>query len=188
MNLDDIISAIYDLPEESRILLQACIVEVNFPKGHVLIEAGKIESSVFFIKKGIVRAFSEVESNSVTFWFGTEGDTILSIENYVANRRSYESIELLDDSQLYQIRTDKLQELYHVDIHLANWGRKLVEYELIKTEKRLITMQVKSAADRYTELMEKSPDLLRRAKLIHLASYLGITQVSLSRIRANIGK
>lgn len=93
---------------------------------------------------------------------------------------------LLEDGELYKLSTKTLMTFFERDIHLANWGRKFAELELIKAEERLISLQFKSATERYKELLIDNPGLLQRVPLGHIASYLGITQVSLSRIRAEI--
>ncbi|ADY51101.1 cyclic nucleotide-binding protein [Pseudopedobacter saltans DSM 12145] len=186
MNIDEILEKIYVLPESSKQKLKNNIHEVSYLKGHILLKANKIEKNIYFIKKGIVRAYSYVSDKELTFWFGTEGETILSMKSYVENERGYEDIELLEDCELYELKTEKLQKLFEEDLYIANWGRKFAEKELIKTEERLISRQVKSATIRYQELLSNSPSLIQRVQLGYIASYLGITQVSLSRIRAEI--
>ncbi|KFF10044.1 Crp/Fnr family transcriptional regulator [Flavobacterium hydatis] len=186
MNSNIIFDKISKLPESSRKTLEENITLVSFPKGHILLKAGKIESNIYFIKKGIVRAYVNQNDSDVTFWFGKEGETILSMKSYVENQKGYEDIELLEDCDLYELKTTNLQRLFEEDIHIANWGRKFAEKELIKTEERLISRQFKTASERYNELITNNPDLIKRVQLGHIASYLGITQVSLSRIRAEI--
>lgn len=179
-------SRIYPLPTESKRALKACATEVVYPKGHILIRADKIEASIYFIKKGIARAYANTADNEITFWFGKEGDTVISMKSYVTERKGYEDIELLEDCELYELKTKNLQKLFESDIHIANWGRKFAERELIKTEERLISRQFRTATERYKFLVEHNPDLMQRVQLGHIASYLGITQVSLSRIRTEI--
>lgn len=186
MDIQQILNNVWPLPPVSLQLLAKHIKEVHFPKGHLLIQADKIETSIYFLKKGIARAYVLQDGNEVTFWFGKEGDLIFSMKNYIENKHGYEMIELLENSELYQIKTITLQTLYQNDIHMANWGRKLAEQELIKTEERLISRQFRTASERYATLMQKSPELLQRVQLGHIASFLGITQVSLSRIRAEM--
>lgn len=186
MQIEDILDKIYPLPESSKSRLCACIEEVTFQKGHMLMQADKIEPSIYFIRKGIVRAYADIDGNEITFWFGKEGEAVLSMRSYVENKKSYEYIELLENSTFYKLNTHHLQAFFQEDIHMANWGRKLAEKELIATEERLIARQFKTASQRYKELMEQHPELLQRVQLGHIASYLGITQVSLSRIRAEI--
>lgn len=186
MDIDCIINNIYKLPEASKSVLKSLITEVKYSKGHLLLQADKVEKNIYFIKNGIVRAYANTHENEITFWFGKEGDTVISMKSYIENQKSYENIVLLEDCNLYQLQTDDLQLLYHKDIHIANWGRKFAEHELIATEKRLISRQFRTATERYKELLEQNPDLIKRVPLGYIASYLGITQVSLSRIRGEI--
>lgn len=186
MNIDQIIENIYSMPEASRSRLKENINEVRLPKGYLLFKADKVETAVYFIKKGIARAYTyqNDNENEITFWFGKEGDTIISMKSYVENKKGYENVDLLEECDLYELKTTNLQKLFDEDIHIANWGRKFAEKELIKTEERLISRQFQTASKRYRQLLADNPDLLQRVQLCHLASYLGITQVSLSRIRA----
>lgn len=186
MTIDQILDEIYPIPDSSKSLVKEYITLVRYPKGQIIINADKIESNVYFIKKGIARAFSNDGNNEITFWFGKEGSTILSMMSYISDEKGYEDIELLEDSELYQIKSSDLQNLFIKDIHIANWGRKFAEKELVKTEQLFISRQTKTATERYTDLMENTPHLIRRVQLRYIASYLGITQVSLSRIRAEI--
>jgi CRP-like cAMP-binding protein len=133
-----------------------------------------------------VRAYADLADKEVTFWFGKEGDTVISMSSYIDNEKGYENIELLEDCELYKLKTQNLKKLFSEDIHIANWGRKLAEKELIKTEKLFISRLFRTASDRYQELLKEHPDLVLRVQLGYIASYLGITQVSLSRIRSEI--
>lgn len=184
--LDPLLDKIYLLPAPSRFALKKYIHEVSYPKGHILLRADKVETDIYFIKKGIVRAYAQTPDNEITFWFGQEGDTVISMKSYVENQKGYEDVELLDNCDLYQLKIHDLQQLFGQDIHLANWGRKFAEQELVKTEERLISRQFRTASQRYNELLQKSPALIQRVQLGYIASYLGITQVSLSRIRAEL--
>ncbi len=186
MNIDQLLNHIYRLPAASMQTLKNHITEVSYPKGHILLRADRVEKNIYFIKKGIVRAYADQDDNEVTFWFGQEGDTVISIKSYALNEKSYENIELLENSELYKLSVDDLHALFNEDLFIANWGRKFAEGELIKTEKRLISFQFKTALQRYQDLINDHADLLQRVQLNHIASYLGITQVSLSRIRAGI--
>lgn len=186
MTIRESIQRIYPLPEQSLQRLTALLQPVTLRKGHILLHADKVEKEVYFIEQGIVRAYAEREDSEVTFWFGQEGDVIISMRSYVDQQAGYESIELLEDCRLYRVHSDTLQQLFETDIDIANWGRRFAEKELIKTEERLISRQFRTATERYQELLHHHAGLLQRVPLGHIASYLGITQVSLSRIRADI--
>lgn len=185
MEIDFILDQIYILPEPSANKLKNYVSVLNCPKGHMLIKAGCVERKLYFIKKGIVRAFSESEKGEITFWFGEEGETAISMNGYVQNKRGYENIQLLEECELYELDIKDLNYLYENDIHIANWGRKFAENEILKMEDRIISRELLEASERYKLLLINSPNLIRRVPLKHIASYLGITQVSLSRIRKN---
>ena len=138
------------------------------------------------MKKGMLHAYTYQSDKKVTFWFGKEGDAIFPLQTLHDNRAGYENIELLEDSVLYELSVDKLHNLYLEDIHIANWGRKFAERECIKSEKLFISRQFKTSLERYQELISEYPDILQRVPLGIIASYLGISQVNLSRIRAKI--
>lgn len=186
MELERIIQSVHALPPTACEALMDRFSEVAHPRGYVLLRADRIENRVFLIKQGLVRAYVDGPEREVTFWFGREGSVILSMRNYVREERSYETIETLEPCVLYEVPMDVLHGLYATDVHVANWGRKLAEDELMRTEERMIARQFRTASERYAELLRTDPGLLQRVQLRHIASYLGITQVSLSRIRAEV--
>lgn len=184
MEIETILDKILKLPATSLYNLTNAITKVQYPKGHRLLNADKVERNIYFIKEGIARAYTHSSDHEITFWFGKEGDTVVSMRSYVDNHKGYENIDLLEDSILYKINIATLNRLFTEDIYIANWGRKFAEQELLRTEERLIQKLFKSASERYEILIKDSPELLQRIQLSYIASYLGITQVSLSRIRA----
>ena len=186
MDIKEIINLRYAMPDVSLDKLRQCLTEGSYPKGFQVLEYGKVEKDIFFIKKGIVRAYTLVEGKEITFWVGREGSTIVSMKGYVNDEPGYETMELMEDSVLYVLERKKLKELFLEDLHIANWGRRYAEMELLAAEERLISMLSAVASERYHELLEKEPDLLQRLPLGSIATYLGITQASLSRIRAQI--
>ena len=181
-----IIQSVYSLPKESFCKLAEHLSEVIYPKGFCILEAGKVERNLYFVKKGIVRAYVERDGKEITFWIGTEGATVVSLKSYINNECGYETVECMEESVFYVLRRDVLEELFIKDIHIANWGRKFAEIEFLRTEEKLIPLLFTKASDRYKTLLECQPELLQRLPLECLASYLGVTPVSLSRIRAGI--
>lgn len=134
----------------------------------------------------MVRAYVIAAEGETTFWFGVEGDAVISMKSYILSQSGYEDIELLEDCVLYEIDLTNLKTLYTKDIHIANWGRKLAEQELLKTEERLINQQFLTAIERYEAFISNRPDIIKRVQLTYVASYLGMSAVSLSRIRAGV--
>lgn len=157
---------------------------VKHPKGTTIIHADKVEPYFYVLQSGIARAYCDGENQQITFWFGQSGDVLFSFNSYINNRPGYENIELLANSALIRIKLTDLFLLYARNLEIANWGRKIAEQELIATERRLIDRAFKGAAERYREFAEQSAELIKKVALKHIASYLGVTQVTLSRIRA----
>lgn len=172
------------LSDEALLAVSNHSQEMSYPKGTILIRADKIEPYFYILKSGIARAYSDGENQQITFWFGESGSVLFSFNSYINDKPGYENIELLEDCVLVRIRLIDLFSLYQANTELANWGRKMAERELIATERRLIDRSFKGAAERYQEFTDHSPALLKRVALKHIASYLGVTQVTLSRIRA----
>ncbi|MDM1297241.1 Crp/Fnr family transcriptional regulator [Empedobacter falsenii] len=186
MEIEQILDQISPLSSQSIQLIADKIQLIRLSKNTTLIDADKVEKKLYFIKKGIVRAYTIDDGKEITFWFGKEGDLILSMRSYVENKIGYETIELMEHCELYEIKSSDLQLFYATNLEIANWGRKLAEIELIKTEERFISRQLGTAIDRYKKLLEENPSLINRVQLGYIASYLGISQVTLSRIRAEI--
>ncbi|MCW3467180.1 Crp/Fnr family transcriptional regulator [Chitinophaga nivalis] len=181
------IKSVYPLSEDRVDILCTLLEAVELKKGHLLFKEGRNNRDLYFLEKGVARAYcSQTKHHDLTFWFGMEGDILISYNGYINNSTGYETISLLEDALVYKIPIAALENLYNTDIHFANWGRKLMEKEVILTEERFISRQFKTATERYKELMVQMPQLVQRVQLGYIASYLGITQVTLSRIRAEL--
>ena len=127
MDIKEIINQRYAMPDASLDRLRQCLSEVSYPKGFRVLENGKIEKDIFFIKNGIVRAYTSEDGKEITFWVGKEGATLVSMKGYVNDEPGYETMELMEDSVLYVLKKKKLKELFTEDLHIANWGRRYVE-------------------------------------------------------------
>lgn len=184
--LSEILLATYPLPPASLDKLLALAKPVELSKGTVLFRDDALAHHVYVLQRGLARVYARRVDREVTFWFSEEGAVLVSMRGYTEQVVSYETMELLEDSRLFQLDMRALQALYREDIHLANWGRVLVERVWQQTEQQLIARQFRTAEERYADLLHHSPHLLQRVALGHLASYLGITQVTLSRVRAKL--
>lgn len=188
MELIDILDGIHHIPHESAYRLIDMTERISVDKNKIIISAGHVCRDVYFVSEGIVRAYSYAKERDITFWIGAEGSVALSMQSYIDDRPGYESIVTLEKCILYRIPTNDLHDLYSTDIHLANWGRKFAEKEILRAEKNLIPQLFSTGRERYEALLHNQPERLRRIPLENLASYLGLTPVSLSRIRNNIFK
>ncbi len=186
LDIHEIIARTLDIPTDSLRKITDIAQPIELPKGHLLFHAGKLEHDIYFMARGIASIYYFHEANKVILCFNSEGDALISLKSYIQHRPGYEHVELLEPSRLFHLKTADLHRLYASDIHIANWGRKLAELELIKAEEQLMSKLFKTASERYNELIQTQPTLLQRVPLGSIASYLGISQVTLSRIRAEV--
>lgn len=119
----------------------------------------------------------------MTLWFVSEGEMALSVWGYTSNLPSHLTLEVVTDSEAYCLSRSKLEQLFQSSISLANLGRKILENFMLEIEVAWLDSYNRTALERYVTLLEKQPEIIRAVPLKYIASYLGITAQSLSRIR-----
>lgn len=179
-----IISAIGRLEQEDLNKLVAIFEPIHSKKKDALIRSGKTVRYIYFLKKGVCRIYYHKQEKEVVLDFAFPGDVLISLNSYIHAKPGYETIETLEDAILYRIDTFELHNLFDQSIAIANWGRKLAELQTIKIESRLMSKLFMSASESYNALLLRSPEIVQRIQLGYIASYLGISQVTLSRIRS----
>lgn len=166
--------------EDVRLFFQP----ISLPKNVFLLEKGEICHALYFLGEGATRHFYCQDDKEITSCLNFEGDFVTSMYSFVSRKPSVESIITISDCQLLSISHKNLQHLYNKDLVWNKIGRLLVEQSLIKLKEHLFSLQSKTASERYDDLVSQHPEMLDRIKLGYLASFLGITQETLSRIRA----
>lgn len=173
-----------NMSSETAIALNTRIKFFHKKKGDFLLKQGQINSSLFVIEQGIVRAFFLKEGKEVNSWFGMENEFIGSILPLYSNQPSFEYIQFLEDSIFYSISIEDLNEMYVLYPELNLIGRKIAEKLCEVLEERIVSLHTDNAEERYRALINKTPAIVQRVSLGHIASFLGITQETLSRIRS----
>ena len=131
----------------------------------------------------MTRSFWLVNGEEITTSFSCEGGIVFSMDELYYNKVSEEFVETLEDVVAYRISVERLLELFRTNIELANWGRIIHQNEyrrLHRSHKERLTL---SAGDRYEAFKQQFPQVCQRAQLGYIASYLGITLSTLSRLR-----
>ncbi|WP_430612940.1 Crp/Fnr family transcriptional regulator [Flavobacterium sp. JP2137] len=147
------------------------------------LKEGQYSSSYFVLSKGLIRAYIVRNNKEVNSWFGGEDQIFCSIIPVYTDRASYEYIQFLEDSEVYAIARTDLNDLYIKYPKLNVIGRKMAEEVCVVLEERINSLHTESAIERYQAVVAQYPHLLQRINLGHIASYLGITPETLSRIR-----
>ncbi|MGY4538687.1 CRP-like cAMP-binding protein [Mucilaginibacter sp. UYNi724] len=182
--LFNLLNSIQILSPDVKQRFAGMIVEEQFPKKTLLLKAGQVAHRIYFIKKGFVRAFYHKDSSQFTSWFMGTGEIIISVYSFFSRKPSFESIEALEDCSVQSISWEQLQELYKTFPQFNITGRIITEQYYIRSEERAINLQTLTATQRYQKLMAEYPQVIQIASLGQIATYLGIKQETLSRIRA----
>lgn len=186
MEFVDIVHHILPLSQNEIAQLSDITEEVTIAKNTVIMDTDRTSQYIYFIKEGCCRIYYHKEEKEVVLGFCFPGEAIISLNSYIHGKPGYEKVDCLETSILYRIPSVPLQKLYQSSLAISNWGRKLAELETLKIEDRLLQTLFKTAAEKYRDLLKKDPALLQKIKLGYIASYLGVSQVTLSRIRAEI--
>ncbi|WP_247236570.1 Crp/Fnr family transcriptional regulator [Telluribacter sp. SYSU D00476] len=176
----------YPVSDRSISQLAQNFREQYLPKHHLLTRAGVRDHSVYFIESGCSRTYLLIDGKEITNWFSREGDITFSSNALYHQTAGFEYVELLEDSKLYVIPIESLNELYETNIEIANWSRVIHQEVLLKMQTLRIDRLSLSAKERYDKFIQENPDLFQRVNLGYIASYLGMTQQYLSNLRADV--
>lgn len=161
--------------------------KVHFSKGDFLLKKGQVANEYFIIETGLIRSYLyDYEGNEITTDFKSNKEVSIEVASIFQRIPTEEYIQCLTDCVLWKITFDDFQELYHQIPAMREWGRAWMSFELYLSKKRATEMITLPATQRYLQLMEEKPLVIQQAALKYIASYLGITDTSLSRIRKEI--
>lgn len=184
LSLEQCLDGVYKLPASEKEMFMASFKMVNFPAKTLLIKEGEKSKKLYFVAKGCLRSFYGQKEKEVTLWFGHEGDLVTCFRSVIKNENGLENIQLCEDSVFYEIDYDVLNQLTQQYPQINQFYRKVMEESYLYWENRVMMLLFYTAKERYRKLLERSPFVLQRFPLSQIASYLGITQETLSRIRA----
>jgi CRP-like cAMP-binding protein len=173
------------LSEEAIATLEELCSLTPIAKGKDLQPIGFTCRTIYFVNKGIARIYYYKDGIDVTESFALENEVIVRVESLFTGRPSRKGIQALEDTEFVAIDAGKLFKLYDLYPEIERLFRKIFEASHVDTVNRMESIQFHAAEERYKNLLHEAPDIIRRVPLKYIASYLGITQVSLSRIRAH---
>lgn len=180
------VSPFVKLSPLTKQVLLAHMVKESLPKGYVLVPIGGICRNVHYMETGLTRTFYIKDGKEITEKFCAENSFTCSMTGHLTNIPDGRQIELLEPSVIWTMPYVKLEELYDGHHEIERLGRHIITADLLALQSRLSDLQFKTAEERYINLLTSKPSLLQRVSLGIISSYLGITQETLSRIRAKI--
>lgn len=179
-------NTISKLSAEAQNALADIITEKTFIKNDLIQEIGSRCRTVFIVKSGCARIFYYKDGNDITEHFAFKNDMIVRAESLFTGKATSKGIQAISDTTIFDIDATVLFSLYNKFHDIERLFRLIFEQEYVNTLKRIESLQFNSARQRYLELI-RSTDYVQKIPLKYIATYLGITQVSLSRIRAELG-
>lgn len=157
-------------------------IEIN--KGDLFLSEGKLSDAFLFLASGFMRSYLfDTEGNEVTIQFYSEGSVVFEAASFFQRKTSEENIQALADCTGWILTFDQLNHLFHALPEFREAGRAMLVKTLVGLKMRTISMINQTAEQRYAQLLHLNPEIIQQAPLKYIASYLGITDTSLSRIR-----
>lgn len=184
-NIDYLDKSISILPQEEKDRLKSILSESFYKKGDTISSVKEIEEHIYIISEGGARVFYLKDGKEITFSFAFDQDLILCLNSQVNKPELPKIIEFLEDSHVITIKINLFSQPLKVkDIVTAQRvNRILLDYSYF-LEERIVNLQCRSARERYEWVVTRYPRLLQRATLGQIASFLGVTQETISRIRS----
>lgn len=163
--------------------LNRCLVLHHFRKKHILLRKGEIANYMYFIQEGMLMSYHEIDGKQIMNWFLMENDVAIALIPFHRRTPSEEYIEVLQDCTLFAMHHDDLVSLYrrHLELAFIALGQTLNYY--CQSEERNISFRHKNANERYQWLISTYPEFIKRVPNEYIASYLGISKFTLSRVK-----
>ncbi len=171
------------LTPECREEMAACATLLSLKKGMVLVREGQFSSKTYYIVNGCARAYYLKDGKDISEWFAFENKFISSIVSFFTGKASPHYIELLEDSVLLELSRDEIEKLSDKYHDFERLIRVVLTHTLLDQQERISSIQFYSAEQKYENILSIHPNITQRVPLTHIASYLGITLETLSRIR-----
>lgn len=159
---------------------------VFFNKGELLLEAGQVCEHIYFIKKGVVRGFIKEGKKEITTWITAEGEMVSSILSFEVKGSAIENMQAIEDCDLLALTLADLQDVYEQFPEFNIVGRKLLQQYYSDAERRAYIARLTNAETKYKQFLHRYSHLGNRISLTYIASFLGITLETLSRVRRKL--
>jgi len=160
----------------------------KFLKNEFFLREGKV-SDLLYLAEGLMRAYTfDLKGDEVTTNFFAKGRQVFDHASFFLQTPSEENIQAITDCIGYSITFEKMNTIFHSIPEFREYGRGMLVKELVSYKKRTLAMINKSAEQRYEDLIKDDKEIFQSAQLKHIASYLGVTNSSLSRIRRDFSK
>ena len=164
-------------------VLESILVPMKFQKGEVILKEGEVCKNIYWVVKGLVRQFYFKNGKELTEYMAVENTICMSIESLFKELPSHQQIQAIEPSIIFALPKAKLEKEAVRNVNIQMLYRKILEESLILSQVHADMLRFESAQERYAKLVKRSPQLVLRAPLVYIASYLQMTPETLSRVR-----
>lgn len=164
--------------------LESILVPKRYSKGEMILKEGDVCENIYYIDKGLVRQFYFKNNKELTEHIGSDGEIFMCIESLFKEKPTRLQIEALEPSSIYLIPKHRLEQVALHNVNIQILYRKILEESLIISQIHADLLRFETAQNRYLRLCKMKPQVVLRAPLVYIASYLQMTPETLSRVRA----
>ncbi|WP_298536096.1 Crp/Fnr family transcriptional regulator [uncultured Algibacter sp.] len=182
------INTYISLNEDEISQLKRSIEKKTYKKNEIIFTEGKVSNKIYFVINGCVRLFYNVEGKDKTAFFYTEGQFICAGESYTFNIPAIENYQAVEQTDVYIFTKSRIDKLLSKVPKMEVIARIATENELITCQKVIASFVTKSAEERYKNLLNKQGELFLRVPQRYIASFLGVSPETLSRIKKRVHK
>ena len=165
-------------------LLESILVPMKFAKGAMVLNEGEVCKNIYYIDKGLLRQFYYKNDKELTEHLGVENTIVMCIESLFREEPTHLLVEALEPTIIYALPKQRLEQVALHNVNIQILYRKILEESLILSEVHADLVRFESAQDRYKKWCKLMPQVVLRAPLVYIASYLQMTPETLSRVRA----
>lgn len=163
--------------------LSSILVPMKFQKGDTILKEGTVCRNLYFVEEGMVRQYYYKNNKDVTEHFSFEGRIVFCIESFLLQEPSRLIVEALENTLLYAIPYDGLGDLAVNNREIETLCLKILEHIAISSQRHADSQRFENASERYERLLREKPEIILRAPMVHIASFLQMTPETLSRVR-----
>jgi CRP-like cAMP-binding protein len=189
--MDLLIQTIKDqisVTEKDILTIENLFHKKSFKKGEHLLSAGEICRYIIFIESGLVRYYTNNEGTDQTHYFNKEGEFVCDYISFLPQAASMVNIQALEDTVVYRISAQGIQQFYREVTNGERFGRLALEKVFVNVITQVVSLYTDTPDNRYLKFLAEYPDLVQRIPQYYIAAYVGVKAPSLSRIRKRLAE
>ena len=171
------------MTHEELDVLESILVPMKFQKGEIFLKEGDVCKCIYWVVKGLVRQYYFKNGKELTEYMAAENTICMSIESLFKEEPSHQQMQAIEPTVIFAMPKASLEKAAVKNVNIQMLYRKILEESLILSQVHADMLRFESAQERYAKLVKRTPQLVLRAPLVYIASYLQMTPETLSRVR-----